>query len=150
MLFKWNRQPSEIASIVGVGDIDLWQMHKMNVILLWRCPLIARKPVGERRDRGPLSQWPYIVTFQFADCVISSAPVSVPVLMNHTMQKSTPGGDVSLSLHKIEGIKSSCLGFLLIFTIFLLLSFFPSVCSWRIFFPQLWSIRLEFIRPGCP
>ncbi|XP_039200193.1 T-cell differentiation antigen CD6 isoform X3 [Crotalus tigris] len=41
------------------------------------------------------------------DCVISSAPVSVPVLMNHTMQKSTTEGNVSRSLHKIEEVTPS-------------------------------------------
>ncbi|XP_058014135.1 T-cell differentiation antigen CD6 [Ahaetulla prasina] len=33
--------------------------------------------------------------------------VSVPVLMNHTVQKLTTGGDVSLSLHKTEDVSPS-------------------------------------------
>uniref|UniRef100_A0A8C6VDR2 SRCR domain-containing protein n=1 Tax=Naja naja TaxID=35670 RepID=A0A8C6VDR2_NAJNA len=41
------------------------------------------------------------------DCVISSAPVSVPILINHTVQKLTTGGDVSLSLHKTEDVTPS-------------------------------------------
>ncbi|XP_032068365.1 T-cell differentiation antigen CD6 [Thamnophis elegans] len=41
------------------------------------------------------------------DCVISSAPVSAPVLMNHMVQKLTTGGDVSLSVHKTEGVTPS-------------------------------------------
>ncbi|XP_013927123.1 PREDICTED: T-cell differentiation antigen CD6 [Thamnophis sirtalis] len=41
------------------------------------------------------------------DCVISSAPVSAPILMNHMVQKLTTGGDVSLSVHKTEGVTPS-------------------------------------------